>query len=122
MFHLFNIILLISISECMGTSCLKKLHLNPQRYWLFIMAVVCYVVVCMLLLVSYRYKTMGMVNVIWSGLSIVVILVAGIIFFNEQVTTYDKIGVILIIAGISFVVWETDHDHFAHFRIGSSFK
>ncbi len=86
------------------------------------MAVVCYVVVCMLLLVSYRYKTMGMVNVIWSGLSIVVILVAGIIFFNEQVTTYDKIGVILIIAGISFVVWETDHDHFAHFRIGSSFK
>jgi multidrug transporter EmrE-like cation transporter len=60
---------------------------------------------------------MGMVNVIWSGLSILVILTAGVVFFNEVVTTYDKVGVILIIAGMAFILWETEHDHFAHFRI-----
>ena len=117
MFDVLLIILLISISECTGTSCLKQLHLDPKRYWLFIVAILCYVVVCMLLLVSYRYKTMGMVNVIWSGLSILVILTAGVIFFNEVVTAYDKVGVILIIAGMAFILWETEHDHFAHFRI-----
>ena len=117
MFELLLVILLISISECTGTTCLKHLYLDKNKYWLFIVAILCYVVVCMLLLVSYRYKTMGMVNVIWSGMSILVILFAGVIFFKEEVTTYDKIGVILIVAGMAFILWETERDHFAHFRI-----
>ena len=105
---LLTLVLLISISECIGQSCLKKFHINPlpKNNYLYYLAVLFYSIVCLLLLLSYKYKSMGLVNVLWSGISVLVILSSGILFFNEKITILDKIGVILILLGISCVVWE----------------
>ena len=105
---LLLIVLLISISECIGQSCLKKFHINPipQNNYLYYLAVVFYSLVCLLLLISYKYKSMGLVNVLWSGISVLVVLSTGILFFHEKITFLDKIGVFLILLGITFVVWE----------------
>jgi multidrug transporter EmrE-like cation transporter len=55
---------------------------------------------------------MGLVNVLWSGVSILVILTGSIIMFNEQLSTYDKIGIVFIIVGIFLVTFEDDmHPH-----------
>ncbi len=105
---LLTLVLFISISECLGQSCLKKFHINPlpENNYLYYLAVAFYSLVCLLLLLSYKYKSMGIVNVLWSGISVLVILSTGAIFFHEKITTLDKLGVICILLGITFVVWE----------------
>jgi multidrug transporter EmrE-like cation transporter len=62
--------------------------------------------VCYLLVQLYKYKGIGLINVLWSGLSILVILSIGIIFFNEKITNLDKIGIFFIILGIIFITYE----------------
>lgn len=113
MLQILFLIILISVAECVGTTCLKKMYIEPQKYWLFFMAVGAYILVCLMLFVSYRYETMGLINVLWSGVSILVILGAGMIFFNETITGYDKIGIVLILGGMTFILIECEHDHFA---------
>ncbi len=107
------LVLFISSFECMGEICLKKLHLNPQRFWLFIAAVTFYTVVCFLLFIAYRYNGMGIVHVLWSGVSILLVLSVGIFYFNEQVTLLDKVGIVCIIIGMILILWtgENERDH-----------
>lgn len=107
---LLLIILFISICELMGQSCLKYLYsTNGDKPQYYVFAVVFYSIICYLLLESYKYKGMGIVNVIWSGLSILVILSSGMIFFGEKITTMDKIGVIFVVIGIFLILYEGDH-------------
>ncbi len=105
---LLLLLLFISISECMGQSCLKKFHLNPlpKNNYLYYLAVLFYSIVCLLLLLSYKYKSMGLVNVLWSGISVLVILSTGILFFHEKITFLDQMGVFFILLGIACVFWE----------------
>lgn len=105
-YTLLFIILLISISECIGQSCLKKLFENPSKTHLYLVAVVFYSIVCYLLFLSYKYKGMGIVNVLWSGLSVLVIVSTGVIYFNEKITNLDKLGILLILIGIACISYE----------------
>lgn len=107
---LLGLVLMISISECLGQSCLKTYHKYPSKLWLWILGVFFYTIVCALLVMSYTYKGMGIVNVLWSGISVLVIVSAGMMFFNETITWLDKIGIALIILGIGAVLWEGEHD------------
>ncbi len=77
-----------------GQSCLKYLNIHDSQYQYYLFGVFAYALVCWLLLQSYYFKGMGMVNVLWSGMSILVILTASIIMFNEQLSLCDKIGII----------------------------
>jgi drug/metabolite transporter (DMT)-like permease len=106
---LLIIILLISISEGLGQSCLRTLHNEPKQYHLYFAAVLFYSIVCYLLVLSYSYKGMGLVNVLWSGLSVLIILSTGALFFNETVTKLDIAGVIFVILGMMCILWEGVH-------------
>jgi multidrug transporter EmrE-like cation transporter len=103
---LLFIILLISISECIGQSCLKKLFDEPSKTHLYLIAVIFYSIICYLLILSYNYKGMGLINVIWSGLSVLVIVSTGVLFFNEKITNLDKIGIFLVLLGILCILYE----------------
>jgi multidrug transporter EmrE-like cation transporter len=52
---------------------------------------------------------MGIVNCIWSGMSILFIVSIGYIFFNEIIDIKDIIGIILIILGIYFILYNGPH-------------
>lgn len=106
---LLLIIVLISISECLGQSCLKTLFNEPKQYHLYFVAVLFYSIVCYLLVLSYTYKGMGLVNVLWSGLSILIILSTGALFFNETITKLDIAGVIFVILGMICILLEGTH-------------
>jgi multidrug transporter EmrE-like cation transporter len=103
---LLLLVLAIAISECLGQSCLKTYHRSPEKTHLYIAGVLFYTVVCALLVMSYKYKGMGLINIIWSGLSVLLILTTGILFFDESITRMDMIGAGMIVSGIGFVVWE----------------
>jgi multidrug transporter EmrE-like cation transporter len=49
---------------------------------------------------------MGLVNVLWSGISVLVILSLGVLYFGEKITMLDKIGVCLVLVGIGLIVYE----------------
>lgn len=102
-YTLLLIIVLISICELIGQSCLKYLNIHDSQYQYYLFGVFSYAIVCYLLLQSYNYKGMGMVNVLWSGMSVLVILTASIIMFNEKLSLFDKIGVLLILLGMFLV-------------------
>lgn len=106
---LLGLIVLISISECIGQSCLKMFYKNPKNITYYAVAVAFYSIVCALLVLSYQYKGMGIVNVLWSGISVLTILGVGMAFFNETITTMDMFGIFFIILGIILILWEGTH-------------
>jgi small multidrug resistance pump len=115
---LLIIIIFISLFELCGQTCLKYFGMNnSNNTHYFFIGILFYIIVCYLLVQSYKYKGMGIVNVLWSGLSILIILSIGIIFFNEKITTYDKIGIFFIILGIFFITYEGAHPSIESFII-----
>jgi multidrug transporter EmrE-like cation transporter len=106
---LIIIIILISLCETLGQSCLKFFDKNNHRFEFYLLGIIFYALVCFLLVMSYKYRGMGIINVLWSGISILLIMSSGIIFFGEKITTMDKIGIILIISGIVFILSEGMH-------------
>ncbi len=105
---LLGIILGIGLCELCGQSCLKYFNINNKIQY-YIYGVIFYALVCFLLYKSYKFKGMGIINVLWSGLSILLILSISIIFFGEKITTKDKIGIVFIILGMIFILYEGTH-------------
>lgn len=106
MWILISIILMISIVECIGQTCLKKAFLTGERrwyYWFFVLGILSYVAVCVLLMKSYSFKGMGIINGLWSGFSCILVLLTGIVFFEESCHTHDMIGMIFILGGVVLI-------------------
>ena len=104
--YLIFIILLITIAECLGQVCLKTLLHNPDKYHLYFLAVVFYSLVCYLILLSYQYKSMGIVNLLWGGTSTLLVLLTGWLMFNEKHSQLDMVGIVLVISGIFCIMIE----------------
>lgn len=96
---LLIIIILIVCLEAVAISCVKQYHLSKQ-FEFFLAAVLFYAVVCYLLAKSFDYTTMGLTNVIWSGLSVFIVTVAGILLFKEEFHVHDLIATVFIMFGI----------------------
>lgn len=96
---LIVIILLIVVFETSAIACTKQYHLSGDVAFI-IVAVTCYTVVCFLLSESFKYKSMGITNVIWSGLSVFAVAMAGVLLFREEFHLHDLIAAALITSGI----------------------
>ena len=55
---------------------------------------------------------MGMINCLWSGVSIILILLVGYFLFNEKLNNRDITGIILIIIGIILINWDGEHKEY----------
>jgi multidrug transporter EmrE-like cation transporter len=106
--NLLVIIILISGVECIAQGCLKTFFSNNQLY-LFILSIACYGIVCFLLVRSYRFKSMGLINCLWSGMSVLFILMVGYIIFSETLNIRDIFGVIFIIFGTWLILYDGPH-------------
>jgi small multidrug resistance pump len=105
---LLVLIILILFIECIDQGCLKTFFNNSKLY-LFIVGALCYVIVYYLLVQSYQFKSMGLVNCVWSGISILFILMVGYFIFSESINIRDIIGVILIIVGTWLILYDGPH-------------
>lgn len=95
----YLLILTIVLIETLAICVLKKYHLS-NKILFFVLGVLLYAVVCYLLTKTFAYEGMALTNIIWSGLSILFVALAGVLYFKEQLTTNDMIGSILIVIGI----------------------
>lgn len=98
--YLLLIIILIVIFETTAIMCVKKYH-NENCIEFFFLAILLYAVVCYLLHYSLYYNnSVGINNVLWSGLSIFIVTLSGVLFFKEKLHLHDIIAGSLITAGI----------------------
>lgn len=96
------IILFIVAAESCGQYCIRICK-TEQKWHFFILGVIMYSFVCLGLYISYGYKTMGIINLLWSCLSIISIVLIGIVFFHDTVTVNDIIGILFIFLGFIFI-------------------
>ena len=54
---------------------------------------------------SFHYTGMGVVNVLWSAFSIILVVTTGVVFFGEHVSVSEIIGVLFVIVGVICVRW-----------------
>ena len=100
---MFAIILFICIAEASAMACVKNYH-NGNGIAYFAAAVALYAVVCYLLHCSYYYKnSMGITNVIWSGLSVLMVALFGILIFHEKLHFHDIIAALFITVGLIII-------------------
>jgi multidrug transporter EmrE-like cation transporter len=99
-------VLAISISECVAHCCLRKFHMDERKKHLYFTAIVFYTIVCAMLVLSYKYNGLGIINIMWSGLSVLLITLTGAVFFGISLTMLHKLGILLILLGIVFVLYE----------------
>jgi small multidrug resistance pump len=108
--NIIIIVLLITILEAIAQGMLKQYNKNNYIYFVLI-AIVCYILICVCLIKCYKSKNIGLINCIWSGISICLMLFIGTFIFNETLYTKDIIGIILVIVGIYLI--QFDGNHFA---------
>lgn len=108
---LLAIILSIAFFELIAQSSIKYFHKTKKTHYIYyFMAIICYSIIAYLLTLSYEHKGMGITNLLWSGITIVVILIAGIVLYDEKLTNYDIIGLCLILSGSGFILYEANFD------------
>lgn len=102
MIEIISLIFGISCSEAIAQTCIGYYKLYKTIY-LLLLALFFYAIVVFLLYKSYKYKGIGLVNVLWSGMSIIIMLTTGVIIFKEELHVHDIIGIILIVIGMYLI-------------------
>lgn len=94
------LITLISINEAFAQSCLRYYYDNNKKKYMFVLAVFFYSIVAYCIFLAYKFKGVGMVNALWSGMSVLLMILVGIFLFKENVSLIEGVGVVLILSGI----------------------
>jgi multidrug transporter EmrE-like cation transporter len=93
-------IILIVIFEAVAQSCLKE-YSQSSNYNYFYAGILFYGGVGWLLCQTYSQKAgLGVVNLVWSALSIIASTVVGILLFKEKFHTHDILAALLITGGV----------------------
>jgi multidrug transporter EmrE-like cation transporter len=99
-------VIFISLFEAVGQLCLKKFHINngkTMRYIYLIITILMYIIVLTLLCYCYENEgKLGKVNLIWSCISIVIIIIFGFIFLQEKIEPHDVLAIIFALLAIYF--------------------
>lgn len=104
--YLLFIIILIVLFETTAIMCVKKYH-EEECIEFFFLAVLFYAIVCYLLHKSLDYNnSVGINNILWSGLSIFAVTIFGVLFFKEKLWHDILAGGLITVGIIIFKVTE----------------
>lgn len=96
---LYFYVLCILLSETAALSCLKKFALSNQYTYLSL-GLLFYALVSFFLIKSFKFEGMGMVNVLWSAFSVILVVSAGVLFFKESVSFVEMGAMGMILIGV----------------------
>jgi multidrug transporter EmrE-like cation transporter len=102
--YLYYILILVFF-ESIAFYCLSKHHQNKNRWFLIVAMLIYGIVVANMISQSLNYgKGIGTVNFTWNCCSTVTAFLIGILFFEEQVSNIQWMGVSLAFVGVSLIV------------------
>jgi len=99
---LYLLVIGILISETIALSFLKEYSVNPNLLFYFL-GLLFYCLVTILLVKSFKYEGVGVVNVLWSAFSIMFVVGAGVLIFKEKIHLVELLGVIMVLGGVSLI-------------------
>ena len=97
-------IILITVFEATGQLCLKKFKpTDTHSYFYFLFGIIFYMFVFALLCYCYKHKGhLGSVNLMWSCMSIIFVIIVGYVFLQEKLKTHDFIAIFFALLAIYF--------------------
>lgn len=101
---LYVFVLLILLSETTALSFLKEYSLSGSPKSLGL-GLGFYLLVSIFLIRSFRYEGMGIVNVLWSAFSVILVVATGMFLFGEKIGTMEILGMMMVIAGVVILRW-----------------
>jgi multidrug transporter EmrE-like cation transporter len=104
---LIFLIVCISLASTFGESMIKLSYTEKDKkikIKAFILGISSFILISSLLLLSFKYKTVGMINVLWAAFAIIFTYVAGMIIWKEDVDNFDILATICVIAGTYFIL------------------
>uniref|UniRef100_A0A6C0IVG3 EamA domain-containing protein n=1 Tax=viral metagenome TaxID=1070528 RepID=A0A6C0IVG3_9ZZZZ len=101
----FIIVMFIVAFEAGAQYCIKMSRSSDNTMFI-VPAVILYSLVCGALYCSYEYRGMGIINAIWSALSVLAVTFVGMYFYHEEIRRKDMIGIALIFVGLYFIFVE----------------
>ena len=97
--ELFGLIFGLVALETIGQYLARKYTDNKDKLWMFIVAVITYLLIVYTLTKTYGYENIGFVNALWSGLALVSVAMVGYFFFDERFNTQEYVAIGLILTG-----------------------
>ncbi len=98
--YLWSAILMVSAFEAAAQTFIATARKSQGNIPILLLGMACYCGVAYGLYLSYQYRGVGIVNALWSSLSIVLMLIIGAALFNEKLKIREWIGIALLISGI----------------------
>lgn len=97
-------IIFICLFEASAQVCLKKFDSNNKNtYFYFIIGAILYFFVVNLLCYCYTQKgRVSNVNIMWSSMSIIIVIIFAFIFLKENVNKYQIIAIVFALLAIYF--------------------
>lgn len=93
---------LIIVSEAAAFAALKSYTLS-RAPWQFALGAAMYVLIAFLLTRTFAYEEIGVVNVLWSVLSILIVTSVGYLAFHETLGWREAAGMGLAVIGIALI-------------------
>ena len=102
------LLFLAILFEVVGTTMMKLSNgFAKPIYSVFIF--VCYLGSLSLLTMSLKYFQVSIAYAIWSGIGIIIIVIIGHLFFNENIDFKKALFIMLIVIGIVGLTLSTEH-------------
>ncbi len=98
----FFLVFMISLFEAGGQSLAYMAH-KKSSFILLALSWLFYIVIVVLLYFSYKYKGVGYINILWSGMTTLLMILIGYFIFNERLNLIEWIGTGFIFIGIFLI-------------------
>jgi multidrug transporter EmrE-like cation transporter len=97
-------IILITLFEACAQLCFKKFDTtNTNSYCYLLFGLLLYTIVCALLCFCYKHKGhLGSVNLMWSCMSIIFVIIVGFVFLQEKLKLHDFFAIFFALLAIYF--------------------
>lgn len=93
---LIFILIIVSIAETLALTSLEKYNITRNKLY-FLGGVGMYVVICFMLVYLFQYGKLAIVNSLWNGISMIMVVFVGYFIFKNALTVNEIVAVILII-------------------------
>ena len=101
---LYLLVFFILLSETAALSFLKEYSLSGSTTHL-LLGLVFYSLVSFFLIQSFRYETIGIVNVLWSAFSVILVAATGVLIFGERLNLAQILGMGMVLVGVAVLRW-----------------
>lgn len=99
----------IILFETLAQHSFKLCHSEADIYK-YLLGVLFYGFVWYFLIRAYEHRTMGMINVLWSSMSVLTVMTLSYFYWGENVTYNDIIGSVFVIVGLLFIMIDDRSD------------